>query len=111
MPGVSIKKDDMVAVSTGRDRGKQGRVLKVLTGTNRVLVQGVNKIKKHERPNPQKQVKGGIIEREAGIHISNLMVVCPDCTKPTRVGKRVEGGKKVRFCKKCNVVIDGKSAS
>jgi large subunit ribosomal protein L24 len=102
-----IKKNDTVTVMTGKDRGKQGRVLKVLPENNRLIVEGVNFIKRHTKPNPQRQIKGGVIEREASLHASNVQFVCPECGKPTRLGKRILGdGRKVRICRKCEGVVD-----
>jgi large subunit ribosomal protein L24 len=102
-----IKKNDTVTVMTGKDRGKQGRVLKVLPENNRLIVEGVNFIKRHTKPNPQRQIKGGVIEREASLHASNVQLVCPECGKPTRLGKRILGdGRKVRICRKCEGVVD-----
>ena len=83
-----IRKGDKVVVITGSDRGKTGEVLRVLRSEMRVLVQGVNMIKRHTRPNPNKGIQGGILEREAPIQISNLKVVCPECGKPSRLGRR-----------------------
>jgi large subunit ribosomal protein L24 len=88
MPGTKIRKDDIVQVIAGRDRGKQGRVLQVDRKKNRILVEHVMMAKKHVRPNPQKQIKGGIAEREAAIHISNVMLVAAG--KPVRLGARVD---------------------
>jgi len=100
-----IKKGDQVLVTTGRDKGKKGEVLKVHTGSNRVLVQGVNMIKRHERPS--QGAAGGIVEKEATIHISNLAHIDPKDQKPTRVGFKVlEGGRKVRFAKRSGEVLD-----
>jgi len=102
-----IRKNDTVAVNTGKDRGKRGRVLKVIPGGNRLIVEGVNMIKRHTRPNPQRNIQGGIIEREAALHASNVQLVCPECGAPTRIGHRVLGdGRKVRICRKCEGVID-----
>ena len=97
---IRIRKNDTVKVITGKDKGKSGRVLEVNHSTGRVLVEGVNLVKKHTRPNPAKQIKGGIAEREAPIHVSNVMVVDSD-GKPTRVGYRTddESGKRVRIAK------------
>lgn len=96
-----IKKGDTVLVITGKDKGKKGKVLSVIPKKERVVVEGVNIVKKHARPT-QKNPKGGIITQEAGIHISNVKLVCPSCGQPTRVGFKVkEDGAKVRFCKKC----------
>jgi large subunit ribosomal protein L24 len=104
---MSLHKNDLVEVLTGRDAGKKGKILKVIPEKNRVIVQGVGFIKKHTRPNPQKNIKGGIAEREAPIHASNVMVVCPECQKRTRVGKKfLDDGRKVRICRKCEGVLD-----
>ena len=102
-----VRKNDNVLVTTGKDRGKRGRVLKVLPATNRVVVEGVNLIKRHTKPNPQRQIKGGLVEREAALHASNVQIVCPECGKATRVGRKVLGdGRKVRICRKCEGVVD-----
>jgi large subunit ribosomal protein L24 len=109
MPGTKIRKDDIVQVIAGRDRGKQGRVLQVDRKKNRILVEHVMMAKKHVRPNPQKQIKGGIAERESAIAISNLMLVCPQCG-PTRIGIKVDmaGGKarRTRVCRKCGATLE-----
>ena len=97
---LSIQRNDQVKVIAGVDRGKTGRVLRVDGDRQRVLVEGVRVVKKHVRPNPQRNIKGGIAEQEASVHISNVMLVCPDCG-PSRVGHKFEGDKKVRVCKKC----------
>ena len=102
-----VRRNDNVVVTTGKDRGKRGRVLKVLPGVNRVVVEGVNLIKRHTKPNPQRQIKGGLVEREAPLHASTVQVVCPECGKATRIGRRVLGdGRKVRICRKCDGVVD-----
>lgn len=102
-----VKKEDQVVVLGGKDRGKKGRVLRVLPTKNRAIVEGVNMIRKHTRPNPQKNIQGGILEREGSIHLSNLKVVCRECGEPSRVGfSRLADGKKVRVCKKCDGSID-----
>ena len=102
-----VRKNDNVLVMTGKDRGKRGRVLKVLPAKNRVIVEGVNVIKRHTKPNPGRQIKGGVVEREAPLHASNVQVVCPECGKATRVGRRILGdGRKVRICRKCEGVVD-----
>ena len=107
MAKVSIKKNDIVLVIQGKDRGKQGKVLRVFPKRERALVEKVNMVKRHTRANPQKNIKGGIVEREAPIHISNLMVICPECGENTRVRHIfLEDGKKVRVCKKCQGVLD-----
>jgi large subunit ribosomal protein L24 len=102
-----IRRNDNVVVITGKDRGKRGRVLKVVPSTNRLIVEGVNFIKRHTKPNPQRQIKGGVVEREAGLHASNVQLVCPECGKPTRLGRKILGdGRKVRICRKCEGVVD-----
>ncbi len=107
MPRVHIKKNDMVYVLSGKDRGKSGKVLKVFLDKDRAVVEGLNYIQKHTRHNPQKNVKGGILPKESPIHISNLMVVCKRCSKHSRVGFSVmQDGRKVRICKSCNELFD-----
>ena len=102
-----IRRNDQVVVTAGKDSGKRGRVLKVLPAKNRLIVEGVNVIKRHTRPNPQRNVKGGIVEREASLHASNVQLVCPECGEPTRIGKKILGdGRKVRVCRKCEGVVD-----
>jgi large subunit ribosomal protein L24 len=101
-----VKKNDTVIVTTGKDSGKRGRVLKVLPAKNRVVVEGVNIIKRHTRPNPQRNIKGGIVEREASVHASNVQLICPECGKMTRIGHRMDGERKQRICRKCEGVID-----
>jgi large subunit ribosomal protein L24 len=102
-----IRKNDNVIVITGRDRGKRGRVLRVLPAKGRVVVEGVNFIKRHTKANPQKNIQGGIVEREAALHASNVQIVCPDCGAPTRIGsRRLDDGRRVRFCRKCKGVVD-----
>src|SRR3954452_10291310 len=109
---IRIKKNDMVRVIAGRDKGKTGRVLEVDRNTGRILVEGVMMIKRHTRPNPAKQIKGGIAERESAIHASNVMVLTAD-NKPTRVAYRIEevGGKtrRVRVAKKTGETLDKKA--
>ena len=102
-----IRRNDTVVVTTGKDSGKRGRVLKVLPVRNRLIVEGANIIKRHTRPNPQRNVKGGIVEREASLHASNVQLVCPECGKTTRVGHQIlNDGRKVRICRKCEGVVD-----
>ena len=103
----SVRKNDNVVVLSGRDKGKRGRVLRVIPAKTRVIVEGVNFIKRHTRANPQKNVKGGIVEREASLHASNVQLVCPECGAQTRVGRKILGdGRKVRICRKCEGVVD-----
>ncbi|MFW8591543.1 50S ribosomal protein L24 [Glaciecola sp. 2405UD65-10] len=94
-----IRRDDEVVVLAGKDKGKQGKVLRVLSSEDRVYVEGVNIIKKHQKPNPQAGEPGGIIDKEASIHVSNIAIVNPATGKADRVGFRVEDEKKVRFFK------------
>jgi large subunit ribosomal protein L24 len=102
-----IRKNDNVIVIAGRDRGKRGRVLRVLPTKGRVIVEGVNFIKRHTKANPQRNIKGGIVEREAALSASNVQIVCPDCGAPTRVGnRRLDDGRAVRFCRKCKGDVD-----
>ena len=101
-----IRKDDKVQVLTGKDKGKIGKVLKLLRKKDRVLVESVNMVKRHTKANPYTGQQGGIVEKEAPVHVSNVAVVCEACGKAARVGyKATEDGKKVRFCKKCNEII------
>lgn len=101
-----IRKNDTVAVIAGRDKGKQGRVLDVNRKTGRVLVEHVMTVKKHVRPNPQRQIKGGIAESESPIQASNLMLVCSSCG-PVRVGHRKDSaGRPRRVCRKCGNTIE-----
>jgi large subunit ribosomal protein L24 len=102
-----IRRNDTVLVITGKDRGKRGRVLKVLPENNRVVVEGVNMIKRHTKPNPQRQVQGGIVEKEAAIDLSNVMLWNPVTKKGDRVGFRtLADGRKVRFFKSNKEVVD-----
>ena len=102
-----IRRNDTVIVTTGKDRGKKGRVIKVVTEKNRLIVEGVNLIKRHTRPNPAKNVKGGIVSREASLHASNVQLVCPESGAMTRIGRKVlDDGRKVRICRKCEGVVD-----
>ena len=101
-----IKKDDKVKVITGKDSGKIGKVLKVNRKKQRLLIENVNIMKKHSRPTAQNR-QGGIIETEAPIDWSNVMVVCNKCVKPVRIKmQHLDDGKKVRVCRKCNEQID-----
>ena len=100
-----VKKNDTVIVTVGKDKGKTGKVLRINQKTDRVIVEKVNIIKRHVRPSQKS--KGGIMERESPIAVSNVMIYCEKCSKPVRVGnKKLEDGKKVRYCKKCNEVLD-----
>jgi large subunit ribosomal protein L24 len=110
---IDIKREDTVKVISGRDKGKTGRVLGVNRETGKVLVEHVMMVKRHTRPNPQKQIKGGIAERESPLPASNVMVVCPGCHKAVRVAHHVDvvaGGKsrRTRVCRKCGMTLDKK---
>ena len=102
---MKVRKNDLVVVIAGNYRGKRGRVLKVFPKENRIIVEGVNFIKRHTKPS-SKNPQGGIIQREAPIHVSNVMVICSKCNSPTRVGKKIiEDGSRVRVCKKCGEML------
>lgn len=104
---INIRKGDNVRVMTGKDAGKNGRVLSVNPRKNTVIVEHANIIKRHTRPNPSKNIKGGIVEREASINISNVMIVCSGCGKHSRIGRNVlPDGSKVRVCKRCGTTLD-----
>jgi large subunit ribosomal protein L24 len=110
---IEIKKEDTVKVISGRDSGKTGRVLRVDRATGKLLVEHVMMIKRHTRPNPQKQIKGGIAERESPIPVSNVLIVCPGCNKAVRIAHHVDvvaGGKsrRTRVCRKCGQTLDRK---
>ena len=101
-----IKKNDTVMVIAGKEKGKTGKVLRILPKKDRAVVEKVNFIKRHMRPGPHSR-QGGIVEKENPINISNLMVVCSKCTDPTRIGRRVlEDGSRVRYCKKCDEILE-----
>lgn len=102
---VKVKKGDLVRVIVGKDKGKEGKVLRVIPRENKIIVENVHIVKRHQRPT-QRLREGGIIEREAPIHASNVMVVCPSCNKPTRIGYKFVEEKKVRYCKKCGEIVD-----
>jgi len=103
---IELKKDDRVKVIAGKDKGKIGKVLKVHQKKNRVLVENINKIKRHSRPSAQNR-QGGIVEREAAIHWSNVMLMCNKCMSPVRIKTQIlEDGKKKRVCRKCDEFID-----
>lgn len=100
-----VKKNDTVMVTTGKDKGKTGKVLRIVKKKDRLVVEKVNMIKRHVKPSQKS--KGGIMERESPIHVSNVMVFCDKCSKPVKIGRKtLEDGKKVRFCRKCEEVID-----
>jgi large subunit ribosomal protein L24 len=102
---VDIRRNDNVKVITGRDKGKEGRVLRVFPNDNKLLVEHVMMVKKHVRPNPQRNIAGGIAEQESRIALSNVQLVCGTCG-PVRIGHEVRGDRKVRVCKKCGTTLD-----
>ncbi len=101
-----IKKEDKVKVIAGKDKGKIGRILKIDRKKSRVLVENINMMKRHVRPNAQNR-QGGIVEREAPVHWSNVMLICSKCMTPVRIRmQQLENGKNMRVCRKCNEIID-----
>jgi large subunit ribosomal protein L24 len=105
MTKMSIRTGDKVRVIAGKDKGKESKVLKVFPHKQRIVIERVNMIKKATRPT-QKNPNGGILEIEGTVHVSNVMIVCPKCSQPTRIGRKREDGARVRMCKKCNNDID-----
>ncbi|MFN2268483.1 MAG: 50S ribosomal protein L24 [Desulfonatronovibrio sp.] len=100
---MKIRNNDKVMIITGKDKTKVGKVIQILKDKNKVLVEGLNKVKKHVKPNPYKQEQGGIQDKESPVDISNVKVICDACTSPTKVGYRfTEDGKKIRYCRKCD---------
>jgi large subunit ribosomal protein L24 len=108
MPGMpAIKKNDEVYILRGKDRGKTGRVLIVIPKNRKVVVEGIQMIKRHTRPNPQRNIKGGIVEKEAAIAVSNVAIVCKNCKEHTRVANKIlADGRRARACKKCGSTIE-----
>jgi large subunit ribosomal protein L24 len=102
---VDLRRNDNVKVITGRDKGKEGRVLRVFPDDAKILVEHVMMVKKHVRPNPQRNIAGGIAEQESRIAISNVQLVCPTCG-PVRIGHEMRGDRKVRVCRKCGTTLD-----
>lgn len=103
---MSIRKDDIVVVTSGAEKGKKGRVIEAIPSRDRVVVEKVNVIKRHMRPNPR-QREGGIVEREAPIHVSAVGIFCPKCDRPVKIShKRLSDGRKVRICRKCGEMFD-----
>ena len=104
---ILIRKNDVVKVISGRDKGKTGRVLSVNRDAGKLLVEHVMLIKRHTRPNPAKNIKGGIVEKEAPVHASNVQIVCSGCGKHARIGHQtLPSGSKVRACKRCGATLD-----
>jgi len=108
MPGKpAINKNDEVYVLRGKDRGKTGRVLIVIPKERKVVVEGIQMIKRHTRPNPQRNIKGGIVEKEAAIDISNVAIVCKNCKEHTRLANKIlADGRRARACRKCGSTIE-----
>ena len=106
-----IRKGDEIEVIAGKDRGRRGTVQEVDPTDRKLTVAGLNIVKRHTKPNPQRNVKGGIIEQPAPLDVSKVMLVCPHCGKPTRVGHKIEEGEKSRVCKRCGEEIAVKEAS
>lgn len=106
---IHLKVNDQVEVIAGKDKGRVGKIIKVITKDGTAVVEKINMIKRHMKPNQMNQ-QGGIIEKEAPIHASNLMLICPKCSKTVRIGKNIlEDGTKVRICKKCNESVEAKA--
>jgi len=104
--GLRIKKNDTVIITTGKEKGKKGRVLAFSSSKDRIIVEKINVVKKHMKPT-RKYTQGGIIDKEAPVHISNVMLICPKCNKPTRIRNTfLQDNRKVRMCKRCNEVMD-----
>jgi large subunit ribosomal protein L24 len=101
-----VKKNDMVKIIAGKEKGKTGKVLRVFPAKGRVVVENLNVVKRHTRPSQRNQ-EGGIVEKEAAISISNVMLVCGSCNEAARTGVRIlDDGNKARYCKKCNKIVD-----
>ena len=106
MKKIKLKKQDEVLVIAGKDRGARGKILRILPRKDAAIVEGVNMMKRHTRPNPQKQVQGGVVEKEAPITVSNLMLICPESGKATRIGrKRIDDGSGARVAKRSGVTL------
>jgi large subunit ribosomal protein L24 len=103
---VDIRRNDQVRVISGRDKGKEGRVLRVMPAEGKLLVEHVMMVKKNVRPNPQRNIKGGIAEQESSIDLSNVMLVCTSCKRPTRVTHTMHGDRHVRACKHCGTTLE-----
>ncbi len=106
MKKIKLKKQDEVLVIAGKDRGGRGRILRILATKNAAIVEGINMMKRHTRPNPQKKVQGGVVEKEAPITLSNLMLICPESGARTRIGrKRLEDGSGARVAKRSDAML------
>lgn len=104
-PRLSVKKGDFVLILSGKDKGRRGKILQVFPKDMKVVVEGINIVKRHTRPT-QKVRQGGIIEKPAPLHLSSVMLICPHCQKPTRVRRVEEENRKVRRCRRCGETID-----
>jgi large subunit ribosomal protein L24 len=105
---INVKRNDRVMVIAGKDKGRSGRVIEVQPRKHKVLVEGINVVKRHMKADSRRGVQGGILDRESPIDVSNIMLICPHCSSPTRVGHQVLGdGKRIRACKKCGAAIEG----
>ena len=100
-----VKKGDTVVVLSGKDKGKQGKIISAMPGAGKVIVEGINKVKRHSKPS-LKVPQGGIITKEMPLHVCKVQLVCPACNKPTRIGHKEVNGKNSRVCKKCGEVIE-----
>jgi len=104
-----LKKGDKVEVIAGKDKGRVGKILQVLRSEDKAIVERVNMVKRHTKPREMNQ-QGQIVDKEAAIHVSNLQLICPECTKTGRIGKKIlEDGTKIRYCKSCGESIESKS--
>ena len=105
---INVRRNDRVMVIAGKDKGKSGRVIEVQARKHKVLVEGVNVVKRHMKANSRRGVQGGILDRESPIDVSNIMLICPHCSVPTRTSHQVLGdGRRIRDCKKCGAAIEG----
>ena len=105
MTKLHVKKGDTVVVLSGKDKGKQGKIITAMPSKGKVVVEGVNKVKRHTKPS-MKAPQGGILDKEMPLHVCKVQLVCPACNKPTRIGHKTVDGKNARVCKKCGEVVD-----
>lgn len=104
MAKLNVKKNDTVVILSGKDKAKQGKIITALPKSSQVIVEGINKVKRHTKPN-LKAPQGGILDKEMPINVSKVMLICPACNKPTRVSHKLVDGKNNRVCKKCGEII------